>query len=54
MSELKKSKKCGKLGEMKQGKVKTVTITFMGDSAYFSTYDLVTQYSTPSYYHKTF
>ena len=46
----------GDWGEMKQGQIETVTITFMGEVTMpsFLTSNLVAQYNTPSYYHKTF
>ena len=39
---------------MKQWQIETVRITLMSDNAQLFTYNLVVQYSTPSYYHKTF
>ena len=40
---------------MKHGQAETVKVTFMGDNALlFFTYNVVVQYSMPSYHYKTF
>ena len=41
------------MGEMKQGQVETVTVTFSSVELFYQD-NLVAQYNTPSYYHKTF